>query len=93
MYSVLNTLSEYIYFYISSNIASYNFLFVFKIVESLQCILKIYGEYGILQESFQLDPECVLCSLLITNEFSFNFKMESGFSKKLFNVSATFLSF
>ena len=39
MYSVLNTLSEYAYFYISKNI-SYNFLLVFKIVESLQCILK-----------------------------------------------------
>ena len=35
----MNTLSEYIYFYISENITSYTFLFVFKIVESLQCIL------------------------------------------------------
>ena len=33
MYSVFNTLSEYAYFYI------YTFLLVFKIVESLQCIL------------------------------------------------------
>ena len=35
----MNTLSEYIYFYISENITSYTFLLVFKIVESLQCIL------------------------------------------------------
>ena len=40
MYSVLNTLSEYTYVYISKNITSYTFLLVFKIVESLQCILK-----------------------------------------------------
>ena len=40
MYSVLNTLSEYTYFYISKNITLYLFLLVFKIVESLQCILK-----------------------------------------------------
>ena len=40
MYSILNTLSEYTYFSISKNITSYTFLLVFKIVESLQCILK-----------------------------------------------------
>ena len=40
MYSVLNILSEYSYFYISKNITSYTFLFVFKIVESPQYILK-----------------------------------------------------
>ena len=40
MYSVLSTLSEYTYFYISKNITSYTFFPVFKIVESLQCILK-----------------------------------------------------
>ena len=36
MHSVLNTLSEDAYFYISKNIISYAFLLVFKIVESLQ---------------------------------------------------------
>ena len=40
MYKVLNTLSEYTYFYISKNITSYTFLFVSKFVESLQCIFK-----------------------------------------------------
>ena len=39
MYSVLNTLSEYTYIYISKNISSYTFWLIFKIVESLQCIL------------------------------------------------------
>ena len=39
-YSVLNKLSEYIYFYISENITSYTLLLVFKIFKSLQCILK-----------------------------------------------------
>ena len=41
IHSLLNTLSEYTYFYISKNITSYTFLLVFKIVESLQCILKL----------------------------------------------------
>ena len=40
MYSVLNTFSEHTYFYISKNITSYKFWLVFKIVESLHCILK-----------------------------------------------------
>ena len=35
----MNTLSEYAYFYISKSTTSYFFLLVFKIVESLQCIL------------------------------------------------------
>ena len=40
MYGVLSTLSEYMYFYISKNISSYNFLLVFEIIESFQCVLK-----------------------------------------------------
>ena len=39
MHSVLNTLSEYAYFYTSKNITSYTFLFAFEIAESLPCIL------------------------------------------------------
>ena len=46
MYSVLNTLSEYTYFYISKNMTSYTFLLVLKIVESLQCILNPLQEIG-----------------------------------------------
>ena len=41
MYSVLNTSSEYIYFYVSKNITSFTFLLIFKIAKSFQCILKI----------------------------------------------------
>ena len=40
MYSVLTTLSEYTYFYISKNLTSFIFLLVFKMVESHQCIVK-----------------------------------------------------
>ena len=41
MYSVLNTLSEHTYFYISKTLhTSYTFLIVLGIVESQQCILK-----------------------------------------------------
>ena len=39
MYSVLNTLSEYTYFYISKNITSHTFLLVFKITERLSVSL------------------------------------------------------
>ena len=44
MYNVMNTLSEYTYFYISKNITSCTFLLVFKIVENLQCIVNIRSE-------------------------------------------------
>ena len=45
VYSVLkNTLSEYTYFYISENITYTLLLFVFKIVKSLQFILKSRDE-------------------------------------------------
>ena len=41
MHSVLNTLSEYTYFYISKTLLHTLLLLVSKIVESLQCILNI----------------------------------------------------
>ena len=44
MYSVLNKLSEYTYFYISKNITSYTFV-VFKIIKSCHCILKNYSDF------------------------------------------------
>ena len=44
MFSVLNTLSEYTYFYMLKK-TSQTFLLVFKIVESLQCILEGYLRY------------------------------------------------
>ena len=37
------SVSEYTYFYKSKNITSYTFLFVFKMVKRLQCILKGSG--------------------------------------------------
>ena len=47
MYSVLNKLSEYIYFHISKSINSYLFLLLeFKIVESLQGIFDIVEQGG-----------------------------------------------
>ena len=46
MYSALNTLSKYTYFYVSKNITSYTFLLVFKIFKSLQYILKIQQILG-----------------------------------------------
>ena len=38
MYSVLNKLSEYIYFYISKTLPHTYLLLVFEITESLKCI-------------------------------------------------------
>ena len=40
MYSALNTLSEYIYFYITKTLLHTLLLLILKIVESLQSILK-----------------------------------------------------
>ena len=40
VYCIQYTCKIYMYFYISKNITSYSFLLVFKIVKSLQCILK-----------------------------------------------------
>ena len=42
MFSVLNTLSEYIYFAYQKTLIHTLLLLIFKIVESLQCILTIY---------------------------------------------------
>ena len=42
LYSVLNTLSEYTYFYISKNITSYTSVTCIEIVESRKCILNVY---------------------------------------------------
>ena len=49
MYVVLNTLSEYTYFYISKSVTLYTLLPIFKIVESLQCIFKssLFGQLNI----------------------------------------------
>ena len=46
VHSVLNTLLEHTYFYISKNMTSYTFLLGFKIVESLQCILKVSNGFN-----------------------------------------------
>ena len=48
MYSVLNTLLEYTYCYISKNITTYTFWLVFKIVGCLQCILKPNNPHNLL---------------------------------------------
>ena len=45
MYSVLNKLREYINFYKSKNINSYNLLLVLKIVKYLQYILKYTNNF------------------------------------------------
>ena len=55
MYSVLNTLLQYTYFYISKSITSYTFLLVFKIVVSLHCVsLKELHKTDIRQHWFAL---------------------------------------
>ena len=61
MYSVLNTLSEYIYFYVSNILLHALLLLVSKtfenlqcrkIVENLQCGLKYKKEIGLVEYSF-----------------------------------------
>ena len=56
MYSVLNTLSEYIPLHIKKKLLHILFLLVLKIVESLRCILKQKRDYSVLHvrhKSFQ----------------------------------------
>ena len=48
MYSVLNTLSEYTYFYITKDITSYTFSLVFKIVKSYHCCIFKHFIFSIL---------------------------------------------
>ena len=62
MHVVLNTLSEYTYFCISKKLTSYTFLFVFKIVKSFQCILKLCKEVEKLHRWACL--EAAVCSVL-----------------------------
>ena len=65
MYSVLNTLSEYSYFYISKDITSYTFLLVFKIIDNFQCILKLC-----------IDVHFLACLLLFQHSVSFFIRQE-----------------
>ena len=45
MYGVMNTFSEYTYFYRSKNITSYNLLLVFKIDKSFSVSLTVSKEF------------------------------------------------
>ena len=71
MYSVLNTLSEYTYFYISRNITSYTLLFVFKIVESFQGILKI--EDGV-KKNYKVSRLMALLDIFPAGNYMFKVK-------------------
>ena len=57
MYGVMNTLSEYTYFYMPKNITSYTFLLVFK---SLLCILK-WSVYKYFVRRFQSNRQSCIC--------------------------------
>ena len=74
MYSVLNTLSEYTYFYISKNITSYTFLLVLKVIESLQCILNTSLLFLLINLVYEIK---------ITNLFKYNAFKHITFMKKL----------
>ena len=66
MYSVLNKLSEFAYFYISKNIASCSFLLVFKTIESLQCIFNDKKNIGMVVKTLQENvstPKAISISL------------------------------
>ena len=86
VYSVLNTLSEYTYFYILKSITSYTFLLVYKIVESLQCILKWKSNSVYKQSLIYLGEQLVVIFALKTISFSLNFNCgthaESSCSQK-----------
>ena len=77
MYSVLNTPSEYTYFYKSQNITSYTFLIVLKIVESRQCILKNKYTFILFQKTFHIDyqPISINQNSMFSNIFYIYHKM------------------
>ena len=83
MYSVLNRLSEYTYFYKSKNITSYTFLLVFKIDKSLQCILKdILSKYLIAQEFSKIhkkNQSNFCCHIFIFFSFFYFFKISNKY--------------
>ena len=64
MYTVLNTFSGHANFYLSKTITSYTFLLDFKIVESLQHILK--GKHSAYKELHSL---AVLKNKLLTEAY------------------------
>ena len=75
MYNVLKTLSKYIYFYISKNINSYTFLLVFKLLKSLQCILKVnesrYKQCGVIPPSkINFVPRLVIFRIMCRISFN-----------------------
>ena len=70
MHSALNALSGYTYFCMPKHITSYTFSLIFKIVESLQCILKFALESSKLPfESSLLEFERLLFSLEYKNVY------------------------
>ena len=70
MYTVLNTLSEHTYFYISKNIFSYTFFACIKIVENLQCILKCSNKSNRFYFKMESDEETAtaIVSLLLVKK-------------------------
>ena len=109
VFAVISTLCRRIFGWISlCAVASFGFkpLISFLMSDSIRClkrkvlvfsvlflIIEILGWNWYFTMIFSIRSWMVLCSLLITNGFSFNFNLEASFSKKLFNVSATFSSF
>ena len=85
VYSVLNTLSEYTYFYISKNITSYTFLLVFKIVESRQCILKDLPVHEIKAKYITCSFDMPMGVLLQIKSFDLDINMTPDIKEKATN--------
>ena len=87
MYSVLSTLSEYTYFYISKNITSYTFLLVLKIDESLHCILKNKYNFTSYQKTlFHIEYQAISIDQTIYFQIYFIYTIKWRWHEPIFGI-------
>ena len=80
MYSILNTLSGHTIFNIWKNFTSHTLLLVFKIVESLQCILKVFTSVSQKWKCGRYNTFMLLFDINLDHQSKFLFKSSSQWS-------------
>ena len=83
----MNTPSEHAYFSISKNIISYAFLLVFKVVESLQCILKQHSRKSLLRLIYS-DYELSFDRMLKDNKQKSKHQKKLSLAIEIYNFQA-----
>ena len=80
MYSILNTLSGHTIFNIWKNFTSHTLLLVFKIVESLQCIFKVFTSVSQKWKCGRYNTFMLLFDINLDHQSKFLFKSSSQWS-------------